>query len=51
MHGAPRLNRVSRFTIIKAKSALTKINADPLLGASDGIRTRGPRSHSAVLYR
>ncbi len=33
------------------KSALTRINADPFIGASDGIRTRGPRSHSAVLYR
>ena len=34
-----------------AKSALILVNADRFLGASDGIRTRGPRSHSAVLYR
>lgn len=35
----------------KKKSALIRVNADFFIGASDGIRTRGPRSHSAVLYR
>ena len=34
------------------KSALIRANADLFfIGASDGIRTRAPRSHSAVLYR